>query len=158
MASSTAKALVPFRFGSLAQAASWFRALGDETRLQIIDRLSEAMVKIVALPEVKAKLNDLGADAVSSATPEQFGRHKRVRLQFAEEDPQDDWARFGEVTRKAGPELDLQVDRARVSEVLAALLDRHTVLDVSVQDPPLDQVIAHVFEQGKKREVAHEPG
>ncbi|TMA55145.1 MAG: winged helix-turn-helix transcriptional regulator [Deltaproteobacteria bacterium] len=41
MASSTAKALVPFRFGSLAQAASWFRALGDETRLQIIDRLSE---------------------------------------------------------------------------------------------------------------------
>jgi len=89
---------------------------------------------------------------------EQFGRHKLVRLQFAEEDPQDDWARFGEVTRKAGPELDLQVDRSRVSEVLATLLDRHTVVDVSVQDPPLDQVIAHVFEQGKKREVAHEPG
>src|SRR5882724_5665053 len=41
MASSPAKALVPFRFGSLARAASWFRALGDETRLQIIDRLSE---------------------------------------------------------------------------------------------------------------------
>src|SRR6266542_3547701 len=37
---------------------------------------------------------------------EQFGRHKVVRLQFAEEEPQDDWARFGEVTRKAGPGVD----------------------------------------------------
>ncbi len=89
---------------------------------------------------------------------EQFGRDKIVRLQFDEENPVDDWARFGEVTRQAGPALDLKVDRARVSEVLAAILDRHTVLDVSVQDPPLDQVIAHVFEQGRKREAVHEPG
>jgi viologen exporter family transport system ATP-binding protein len=87
----------------------------------------------------------------------QFGRHKVVRLQFAEENPLDDWARFGEVVRQVGPGLDLRVDRARVSEVLAAILDRHTVLDISVQDPPLDQVIAHVFEQGRKREVAHAP-
>jgi ABC-2 type transport system ATP-binding protein len=85
----------------------------------------------------------------------QFGRHKIVRLQFAEESPEDDWGRFGEVTRKAGPGVDLRVDRGRVSEVLAAILDRHTVLDISVQDPPLDQVIAHVFEQNR-REAAHE--
>src|SRR5262250_3356326 len=64
-------------------------------------------------------------DGPLAGITEQFGRHKVVRLQFAEEDPQDDWARFGEVTRKAGPELDLRVDRARVSEVLATLLDRH---------------------------------
>ena len=30
----------------------------------------------------------------------------------------------------------------------AAILDRHTVIDMSVQDPPLDQVIARVFEEG----------
>jgi len=89
----------------------------------------------------------------------QFGRHKLVKLQFDEDCPEDDWSRFGEVTRRAGPSLDLQVDRSRVSEVLAAILDRHTILDVSVQDPPLDQVIAHVFEQGRKeKEVVGEPG
>ena len=87
---------------------------------------------------------------------EQFGRHKVVKLQFDEDNPEDDWARFGKVTRRTGPSIDLEVDRARVSEVLAAILDRHTVLDISVQDPPLDQVIAHVFEQGRK-EVASEP-
>ena len=42
----------------------------------VIDRLSAAIIKIVDMPEVKAKLNGLGATAVSSPTPEQFGQHK----------------------------------------------------------------------------------
>src|SRR5437870_7764755 len=41
MSSAAAKTLSHPRAGSLPQAASWFRALGDETRLQIIDRLSD---------------------------------------------------------------------------------------------------------------------
>lgn len=41
MSSSAAKDLFSLRIGSREQAASWFRALGDETRLKIIDRLSE---------------------------------------------------------------------------------------------------------------------
>ena len=40
MPSSVAKAFFPFREGTLEQTARWFHALGDETRLQIIDRLS----------------------------------------------------------------------------------------------------------------------
>ena len=36
-------------------------------------------------------------------------------------------------------------------EVLGAILERYTVLDMSVQDPPLDQVIAKVFEEGSKK-------
>ena len=43
------------------------------------------------------------------------------------------------------------MDRSRVTEVLAAILDRHTVIDMSVQDPPLDQVIARVIEEGRPR-------
>src|SRR6266404_213011 len=54
-------------------------------------------------------------DGLLSGISDQFGRYKLVRLQFAEEVPQDEWARFGEVTRKAGPEPALQVDRTRVS-------------------------------------------
>ena len=86
---------------------------------------------------------------------EQFGRHKLVKLQFAEEAP-DDLARFGEVTDCQGPVADLKVDRTRVADVLAAILDQYTVIDMSVQDPPLDQVIAHVFE-GKTRLENHVP-
>ncbi len=64
----------------------------------------------------------------------------------------DDLDRFGEVTRREGPSADLKVERARVAEVLGAILDRYAVADVSVQDPPLEQVIARVFEEG-----THEP-
>jgi ArsR family transcriptional regulator len=41
VSSSAAKNLLPPRINSLPDAATWFRALGDETRLKIIDRLSE---------------------------------------------------------------------------------------------------------------------
>jgi hypothetical protein len=48
-----------------------------------------------------------------------------------------------------GPRRNMKVDRAKVAAVLAAILDRHKVLDMSVKDPPLDQMIARVFEGGK---------
>jgi ABC-2 type transport system ATP-binding protein len=81
---------------------------------------------------------------------ERFGRHKLLRLQFADEEAPADLDRFGECT-VTGPVAELKVERGRVSEALAAILDRYTVVDVSVQDPPLDQVIARVFEEGKER-------
>ena len=39
--SVVAQAVFPLRAGSTARVARWFHALSDETRLQIIDRLSE---------------------------------------------------------------------------------------------------------------------
>jgi ABC-2 type transport system ATP-binding protein len=93
-------------------------------------------------------------DGPLAGITEQFGREKIVRLQFDGNDSPDDLQRFGTITRREGPMAELQVERSRVSEVLAAILDQHTVLDVSVQDPPLDQVIARVFEENR---VGREP-
>ncbi len=94
-------------------------------------------------------------DGPLSGITDLFGRSKLVKLTFDGAGIPSDLARFGEMTGQEGPVADLKVDRARVSEVLGAILDRYTVLDVSVQDPPLDQVIARVFEQGH---ADHEPG
>ena len=88
---------------------------------------------------------------------EQFGRHKLVKLHFPEDAVPGDLARFGEVANEQGPVVDLKVDRARVSEVLAAILEQYTVVDMSVQDPPLDQMIARVFEQGHARDESYQP-
>ncbi len=84
---------------------------------------------------------------------DQFGRVKLLKLQFEGNEAPGDLQEFGDVTRRDGPIAEVTVERARVSEVLAALLDRHTLVDVSVQDPPLDQVIARVFEESKRQEV-----
>jgi ABC-2 type transport system ATP-binding protein len=82
---------------------------------------------------------------------DRFGRYKQVRLQFLGEQAPAGLEQYGEAT-VAGPVVDLKVEREQVAAVLAAILDRHTVIDMSVQDPPLDQVIARVFE------AAHSPG
>src|SRR5437868_13901916 len=90
-------------------------------------------------------------DGALSRITEQFGSSKLVKLQFEGATAPPDLTRFGEVTRSAGPSADLKVERGKVAEVLGAILDRYTVLDMSVQDPPLDQMIARVFEQGHAR-------
>jgi ABC-2 type transport system ATP-binding protein len=79
-----------------------------------------------------------------------FGHEKLVKIRFAETAPEDSvLVRFGEVTRREGPTVDLKVDRGEVAAVLGAILDEFAVDDVGVQDPPLEQVIARVFEEAK---------
>jgi ABC-2 type transport system ATP-binding protein len=88
-------------------------------------------------------------DGELSGLSERFGNAKLVRLEFAEGAAPEDLARFGEVTRRDGPTVDLKLDRSHVAEVLGAILDRYSVADVVVQDPPLEQVIARVFEEAR---------
>jgi ABC-2 type transport system ATP-binding protein len=85
-------------------------------------------------------------DGDLSGLAEQFGHAKLVKLEFACPEAPADLERFGEVTRREGPSADLKVDRSRVAEVLGAILDVYPVADLSVQDPPLELVIARVFE------------
>jgi ABC-2 type transport system ATP-binding protein len=89
-------------------------------------------------------------DGPLTGITEQFGKVKLLKLQFVDDVPPD-LGQFGEITGRQGPTADLRVERSRVSEALAAILDRYTVVDLSVQDPPLDQVIALVFEEGKRQ-------
>lgn len=98
-------------------------------------------------------------DGPLAGITEQFGQDKLVRVQFADDGAPPDLSRFGEVQEgQEGPVVDLKVDRARVSEVLAAILEQGTVVDVSVQDPPLDRVIARVFEESRaQHERDHQP-
>ncbi|HTU90895.1 MAG TPA: ATP-binding cassette domain-containing protein [Gemmataceae bacterium] len=92
-------------------------------------------------------------DGLLAGITERFGRSKLVRLHFPGEETPKDLGQFGEYT-SSGPVAELKVERSRVAEVLAAILDRYTVVDMSVQDPPLDQVIARVFEEGRSRHEA----
>jgi ABC-2 type transport system ATP-binding protein len=88
-------------------------------------------------------------DGSLAGIAERFGNEKLVKLQFEGSDAPADLGEFGEVTSREGPVVDLKVERSRVADVLAAILDRHTVVDLSIHDPPLDQTIAKVFEQGR---------
>ncbi len=81
---------------------------------------------------------------------EQFGREKLLHVQFADGAPVG-LEHFGEVTRREGPVADLRIDRTRVAETLSAILDRYQVVDMSVEDPPLEQMIAQIFEEAREK-------
>ncbi len=70
-------------------------------------------------------------DGPLSGITERFGRSKLVRLHFADEETLKELDQFGEYT-SSGPVAELKVERTRVADVPATILDRHTVVDMSV--------------------------
>jgi ABC-2 type transport system ATP-binding protein len=87
-------------------------------------------------------------DGPLAGITERFGSTKLVKLQFEGDAIPDGLEAFGEIVSREGPIVDLRMERSRVPEILAAVLAKHTVVDMSVHDPPLDQMIAQVFERG----------
>jgi ABC-2 type transport system ATP-binding protein len=78
---------------------------------------------------------------------DRFSSHKVLTLLFSNGQLPSDFARYGEVVEMDEPRVKLRVDRQQISRVLAAVLANHTLDDVSVEDPPLEEVIAKVFAQ-----------
>ena len=86
-------------------------------------------------------------DGSLSGIVDRFSGSKIVTLQFADDRVPDDLSRYGEVIEVEVPRVKLKVDRTEVAKMLAAVLDRCSVEDVSVEDPPLEEVIAELFSQ-----------
>ena len=59
MSSAAAKNLLPTRLASLQEAASWFRALGDETRLKIIECVIEGEQCVCDLTDILSSKQSL---------------------------------------------------------------------------------------------------
>lgn len=83
---------------------------------------------------------------------ERFGESKLVKLQFDGPAPEG-LERYGEVVRREGPFADVRIERPRIAGALADVLNRNALADVSVEDPPLEEVIAKVFEEAR---LAHD--
>lgn len=84
-------------------------------------------------------------DGSLSGIVDSFSGHKIVTLQFAQHDAMKSLDRFGDVLEIQPPRAKLRIDRIDVSKTLAALLAEHTIEDVVVEDPPLEEVISNVF-------------
>jgi len=84
---------------------------------------------------------------------DRFSSHKIVTLLFAGDTIPTGLSRFGEVLEESPPKVRLRVDRSVVADTLAAILalPDQTVQDVSVEDPPLEEVIAQMFAQVSER-------
>jgi len=126
----------------------------QETRKITILLTSHYMKDVAALCHrvVIISFGQIIYDGSLSGIIDRFGGHKVVSLQFGGGRIPDDLNRYGETISVAVPRVKLRVARSEVPEVLAAILARHTVEDVSVEDPPLEEVIAEMFS------LADQPG
>ena len=73
-----------------------------------------------------------------------------LTLQFGDGRMPSDLSRYGDVLELKEPEVKLRVERNEITNVLSAVLAEHEIEDVSVEDPPLEEVIAKVFSQAAK--------
>jgi ABC-2 type transport system ATP-binding protein len=81
---------------------------------------------------------------------DRFSSHKVLTLLFSDGQLPGNFNRYGEVVELAEPRVKLRVDRQQIAEVLSNVLASYTLEDVSVEDPPLEEVIAQVFAQSSE--------
>lgn len=84
---------------------------------------------------------------------DRFSRHKVIQLQFADGEMPANLDVFGKVLEIQPPRIKLEVDRARIPEVLSSVLSRFNVEDVGVQERPLEEVIAEFFTTNAERDA-----
>jgi viologen exporter family transport system ATP-binding protein len=75
---------------------------------------------------------------------DRFATHKIIGLTFSEP-PECDFANAGEIVEQDARNVKLRVPRARVTDVAREILASCRVHDISVTDPPVEEVIRQVF-------------
>jgi ABC-2 type transport system ATP-binding protein len=84
---------------------------------------------------------------------ERFGHYKLIRLQVSPRSPLpclDHWNGEVDIVSVRYPVVTLKAPRSRVQPLLTALLDRLELEDVSVADPPLEEVLGDIFTQPER--------
>ncbi|HEX5493208.1 MAG TPA: ATP-binding cassette domain-containing protein [Mycobacteriales bacterium] len=84
-------------------------------------------------------------DGDLTALADQFSAHKTIGVTL---DQPVDLTGYGDVLLVDGERVTLRVPRADTARVTARLLADHSVLDLTVEDPPIEDVIELVFTGG----------
>jgi ABC-2 type transport system ATP-binding protein len=84
-------------------------------------------------------------DGPLAAIIDRFATYKLVSLVFEGRAEARDFKAFGEILEETPETVQLKVPRAQVAETCREILGRHRVRDISVQEPPVEDVIRQVF-------------
>ena len=84
-------------------------------------------------------------DGALAALSSQFAAYKTIGATL--QNGEVDLSAYGEVMRRDGETVTLRVAKADASRVTARLLADHQVTDLTIEDPPIEDVIALVFAQ-----------
>jgi ABC-2 type transport system ATP-binding protein len=86
-------------------------------------------------------------DGDLSSLANEFAAYKTIGVLL--EDGQAELDRYGEVISRDGDRAILRVPKAETSRVAARLLSENEVLDLTIEEPPIEDVIEMVFAQSR---------
>jgi ABC-2 type transport system ATP-binding protein len=87
-------------------------------------------------------------DGLLAGLSDQFAAHKTIGV--ALEDGTTDLSAYGEVIHRDGDWVTLRVPKLQTSEVASRLLAEQSVLDLTIEEPPIEDVIELVFAQERQ--------
>ncbi|MEI8226816.1 MAG: ATP-binding cassette domain-containing protein [Planctomycetota bacterium] len=85
---------------------------------------------------------------------DRFTTHKVVTLDLEGTPEPSQMDRFGFPYEIRGPQVKLRIDRQRIADVLPEILRSQQIRDVSVEDVPLEEIVAELFRVGADRQAA----
>ena len=77
-----------------------------------------------------------------------FAPYREVKIELEQPEPEGKLAAFGEVEAILGCEVRLIVRREALTQTVAEILAGLNVLDLTVTDPPVEEIIGRVFRTG----------
>jgi ABC-2 type transport system ATP-binding protein len=80
---------------------------------------------------------------------ERFAPYREVKVELAKVMNKSDLLSYGEVEALEGQEVRFFIPRDKLTETIARILAQLEVLDLSITDPPIEEVIGRLFAEGK---------
>ncbi|WP_019508205.1 ATP-binding cassette domain-containing protein [Pleurocapsa sp. PCC 7319] len=80
---------------------------------------------------------------------ERYSPCREVKIELAQPIPAEKLADFGEIEAIAGQEVRFLVPRENLTATIAHILAKLPIQDLSVKDPPIEEIIGRLFEAGK---------
>jgi ABC-2 type transport system ATP-binding protein len=90
-------------------------------------------------------------DGALDALSDLIAPFKLVRLDVESEEAAARVSEYGDVTQIEGTKVSLRLKRHETSSVVARLLSELPIVDLTVEDPPIEEVIEQVFKEGVER-------
>ena len=84
---------------------------------------------------------------------DRFTTHKVVTLDLEHPPAEGEIEKFGFACEVRGPRVSLRIDRTRIADVLPKLLASQQVRDISVEDVPLEEIVAGLFRGAASRQL-----
>jgi ABC-2 type transport system ATP-binding protein len=85
-------------------------------------------------------------DGSLSALSDRFAAYKTIEVALA--DGSSDLNGYGDVLERDGDRVKLRVPKAETPRIAARLLSEQQVIDLTIEDPPIEDVIELVFAEG----------